>query len=380
MYARHFRSIVGIHRRFESNVFCHRGHEHPRLATVLRAKLSIPGETMTHARMPEKGTASAQSASWRAVLLDYSIVVDDERSVSDDYRCRVVSRRLGIIDFAIVTGDAVEMNQDPSYTDRGGRGTTNVALQLSGECSLTQRDRTATLRPGDFAVYETDAFYRLTFDEPFEHLIVRLPTEFTNMAGTPGKVAACLMSGTRGVSGLASSVLRGIAERIDEELPDSQQLATGLLNLIAAAVAERRDQIPGNSFGTLGEALILDVKAFIDAHLDDPELSSAAIARAHSISPRYLQKLFENQGTTATEWVRSRRLERCRADLVSAEHDSTSIAAIAARWGLVDSSYFSRMFKAAYGVSPREYRTQAGAEMADETERVASSASSGVLS
>ena len=33
-----------------------------------------------------------------------------------------------------------------------------------------------------------------------------------------------------------------------------------------------------------------------------------------------------------------------------------SMAAIGARWGLLDPASFSRAFRAAYGVSPREYR------------------------
>jgi len=31
---------------------------------------------------------------------------------------------------------------------------------------------------------------------------------------------------------------------------------------------------------------------------------------------------------------------------------------IAARWGLADSSHFSRLFRATYGMSPREFRSE----------------------
>jgi AraC-like DNA-binding protein len=52
-------------------------------------------------------------------------------------------------------------------------------------------------------------------------------------------------------------------------------------------------------------------------------------------------------------WIRRRRLEACRHDLVQT---SRAVSAIGARWGLPDAAHFSRLFRAAYGSSPREYR------------------------
>jgi AraC-like DNA-binding protein len=49
---------------------------------------------------------------------------------------------------------------------------------------------------------------------------------------------------------------------------------------------------------------------------------------------------------------RGRRLEHCRNDLLDPRYARTSIGAIAARWGLFDSSYFSRLFKTVYGAAP----------------------------
>ncbi|MFX5558838.1 helix-turn-helix transcriptional regulator, partial [Acinetobacter baumannii] len=82
------------------------------------------------------------------------------------------------------------------------------------------------------------------------------------------------------------------------------------------------------------------------------------IAAAHHISVRYLQRLFETEGTTVTTWIRQRRLERIRRDLADPRIDR-STSAVAARWGLADASHFSKLFKAAYGMTPRQYRLAA---------------------
>ena len=60
------------------------------------------------------------------------------------------------------------------------------------------------------------------------------------------------------------------------------------------------------------------------------------------------------------EWIRLRRLERCRRDLLDPALRWQPVSAIAARWGLTDPARFSRMFRSAYGVPRAEYRRLMG--------------------
>lgn len=99
--------------------------------------------------------------------------------------------------------------------------------------------------------------------------------------------------------------------------------------------------------------------AFIEERLGDPSLSPAAIAAAHFISLRYLHRLFEGEQTTVADWIRRRRLERCRRDLLDPALRDRPVSAVAARWGLPSAAHFSRLFRAAHGVPPAEYRRMA---------------------
>jgi AraC-like DNA-binding protein len=54
--------------------------------------------------------------------------------------------------------------------------------------------------------------------------------------------------------------------------------------------------------------------------------------------------------------IRRRRLERCARDLADPALAERPVAVIAACWGLPDSRHFARLFKAAYGRTPRDYR------------------------
>ncbi|GAA4539294.1 helix-turn-helix domain-containing protein [Pseudonocardia xishanensis] len=100
-------------------------------------------------------------------------------------------------------------------------------------------------------------------------------------------------------------------------------------------------------------ALRASMDSWIDRHLLDAELSPEAIAAAHAVSVRTVYRLFERNGETFRQVVRTRRLDRARQELADGDRP---VAAIAARWGFADASHFSRTFKTAFGVSPRDFR------------------------
>jgi len=74
------------------------------------------------------------------------------------------------------------------------------------------------------------------------------------------------------------------------------------------------------------------------------------------VSLRTLQRLFNAQELTVSSWIRARRLDRCRRDLLNPALRGLSIQAVAARWAFTQGAHFSRAFKQAYGVSPQAYR------------------------
>ncbi|WP_438271973.1 helix-turn-helix domain-containing protein [Streptomyces mirabilis] len=79
--------------------------------------------------------------------------------------------------------------------------------------------------------------------------------------------------------------------------------------------------------------MLLQIRTFIGRHLADPDLTPEVIARAHHISVRYLHKIFEGEDTMVGRWIRSRRLEACRRDLLHREAANRTIIAVAHRWG-----------------------------------------------
>ncbi|WP_274563575.1 helix-turn-helix transcriptional regulator [Streptomyces spiramyceticus] len=67
----------------------------------------------------------------------------------------------------------------------------------------------------------------------------------------------------------------------------------------------------------------------------------------------------QNEGTTVSRWILHRRLEAGRRELSRPRHAGPSVTAVAHCWGFTSTSHFSRSFRAAYGMSPRERRNTA---------------------
>jgi AraC-like DNA-binding protein len=74
------------------------------------------------------------------------------------------------------------------------------------------------------------------------------------------------------------------------------------------------------------------------------------------VSLRYLHRVFAEQGATVWEWIVRERLEGARRQLAGDHRPYATVASVARRWGFHDARHVARRFRAAYGMSPAEWR------------------------
>jgi AraC-like DNA-binding protein len=231
-----------------------------------------------------------------------------------------------------------------------------LALQLSGSNMVVQAGREAVLRPGDLALYDTTVPYTLFNGSGIHQHCFRIPVaDLALPPGVIGEVTALRLSPDRPVADLAATYFGRLATNPTVFGAGAEAIGQPSIELVRALITT---QLPDPSLARepLAETLQLRVMEYVRANLAEPDLTAAAIAAKHHISVRHLYNILARSGISLGDWVRAQRLEQCRRDLAKPGANSVTIAFIAQRWGFADATNFGRTFKAAYGMSPREWR------------------------
>ncbi|MFF2053402.1 helix-turn-helix domain-containing protein [Leifsonia sp. NPDC058194] len=269
---------------------------------------------------------------------------------------RIRSAEADEVHVAEVSAAEHVVERTPELIARGDRHYFKLSLQLAGTGLLIQDDREAVLQPGDLAVYDTHRPYTLVFDDDFRTMVVMFPKRLIDLpTDVVGQLTAVPMSGKAGVGSIIVPFLAQLVGNLEQlSGPTGARLAHSALDLVTTLFANELDV----SRGAVNphHALMQRVRGYIDSNLASPDLDPGRIAAAHFISTRHLHGIFREEGTTVSSWIRTRRLERCRRDLLDPLYADRPVAAVAARWGFVDAAHFSRVFKAAYAESPSEVR------------------------
>jgi AraC-like DNA-binding protein len=231
-----------------------------------------------------------------------------------------------------------------------------LSLQQLSDGRHHQLTRRRVVRPGELMLMDLSAPYDFSWSGLGGAGCLQLPID---QLGLPvdliRRAAGCLDSSTLYPLVTAHIAhLVGDAERLSQD-PAAPALGNASVELVRAllASAAHSDRYARDA---LSESLLTRIRAYVRQHLTDPELRPATIAAAHNISVRYLYKICARAEFGLEQWIIGERLERAREELIRPESRWRPIAVIARRCGFTDPTHFSRRFRAAYGVTPREWR------------------------
>jgi AraC-like DNA-binding protein len=282
-----------------------------------------------------------------------------ERSQAEPFFGQVLGHRLGPIQAFRVTGDPNTCIRTPRGIRQGDPEELQLHLVRRGLCRVSQQDRASELVPGDLATQDTSRPYTIDIvagpgGGPFELIVFNFPKYL--LGPHADHIRARTAMRIAGDSGLAARVgpfLTGLLDGLDDgSVVESDGLTDSMVGLLRSLFSSGRPAVPSDPTALL----LRRIHAYIEQHLADPGLGPERIAGAHFISVRYLHKLFQGEGATVSRFVQQRRLERCRRDLGDPTLAGHTIESICSAWGMTNPDHFSRVFRAAYGRPPREWR------------------------
>ena len=138
----------------------------------------------------------------------------------------------------------------------------------------------------------------------------------------------------------------------------AEPLIDSFLEAIADSTGCRVTDLPRRQ--KLSDKRLADIENYILMRLTDPDLCYEKVAAGCGISPRYLCYVLKANNTCFSDLLWGNRLPKARELLVAPATRDYLIHEIAFMSGFKSAAHFSRMFKTAYGCSPREYRAAQG--------------------
>jgi AraC-like DNA-binding protein len=145
--------------------------------------------------------------------------------------------------------------------------------------------------------------------------------------------------------------------------PELQHLMVSHMHDLAAVMIGATRDAEQVALGRgVATARLHAIKQDIARNVHRADLSVAMLADRHRCTPRLVQRLFEAEGTTFTQYVLGQRLALAHRLLLDPRRDADKVSAVAYACGFGDLSYFNRAFRRHYGAAPSEVRAQARLE------------------
>ncbi len=279
-----------------------------------------------------------------------------------------VSSRHSAIDsvFMALSASPQVLLPHPANARRYGSAVLVLAL-LEGSGLVVEGEETVALSAGDIVLLDPTRCWRVELNTHFRAVVVKLESAsfVLRLVRTSGQDLNTISSRRGGVGAVCLNIIRSIADELERLSGHDLLPMEATLTEMLVTCLSRVDSGPGEDSTSVQLGHLRRVCRTLEARLGDAELSIDDIGRLEGLSTRYLQKLFKVGSTTFAEYLRTRRLERCRIDLANRALAHFGIAELCFRWGFGDAANFSRAFAARFGISPKAYRAAPPKELED---------------
>jgi AraC-like DNA-binding protein len=233
-----------------------------------------------------------------------------------------------------------------------------LVVNIDNKLCVSHRGRDFELGEGDAVLL--DCAEPSTFTRPLAGYMrcIRLPRQpVSAAASTAADRSARIIPHDSATLDFLTTYLDAVDRHYAYESFELRERITDhVYDLMALLLDARGDARDAAQLGGLRAARTRRLKDDVFNNLSRHDLSAETLAARHQISTRTLQRMFELESMTFTQYLLSLRLEKAYQLLNDQAHAVRSVSAIAYACGFSDVSHFNHRFRERYGASPTEIR------------------------
>jgi AraC-like DNA-binding protein len=300
---------------------------------------------------------SKRYAAWQGAICDVYVHVDVAADKRDDYHGFIREAHFGAVSLTDVLLSEQHISRRQRHIARLDKDCYYIELIQHGRVNVLQAGQTLVTNAGVGAIFSAAEAYDLECVGKVRSLYLEIPRQaFADRFQKDLVPVAGAIRTDQGLGRIAAEFCSMVAAHgSDLDAAVRARLGDEMMDVLALAL-----ELGGNSDLPEDQAVrrvrLRSVKAWIEEHLVDPDLSLEKIASSNGISLRYLHYLFRLTDMSVSEWIRDRRLQRCYDLLKRPELHALSVTEVAYQLGFNSSSHFSTAFRKKFGVSPSDLR------------------------
>ena len=276
------------------------------------------------------------------------------------FQAEIKAAKFGKLDLVEFSNSPMRVSHTLAQAERTRPDTVFLCYQLSGSVLIVQDAHEVNLDAGSLMLLEPRLPYEARFALNSKTLVIKAPrTELRARIGGNRDLIGRRVTAELADDDLALSIAAKLPSLVGRTSSTTEEMVGNhVLDLVGLALA-RTIGSTAVRVSNLKASLLGQICSAVEAKLADPDIDGQKIADIVGISVRYANAILAEQDSSLHRLILSRRLSRCRVALEDPNQLHRTIAEIAQGWGFSDMTHFGRCFRAAFGVSPREYRNAA---------------------